>query len=148
MLLENDHKFANEKFENLLDVIQNDDIESLSLLFSPSGKNDDFNKFADELCNYFVGSVLSYEDWGGPYVEVDSEQGSVKKIMESSYDVITTEYNYRFAIRYIVRNDTKPENIGIESLYIINSKDDTLLEYAYLGDGEFRPGINIGVPNT
>ncbi len=148
MSLNNDQKVANNNFEQLLQSIQSKDKALLSSLFSSSGKNNCFSQSADELCNYFVGDVLSYNDWGGPYVQTDYEQGNVKEVMESTYDVKTTECDYRFAIRYIVRNNIYSESVGIESLYVIKREDDTLLKYAYWGDGKFTPGINIGIPNT
>lgn len=148
MLVDNDTKLANKKLEELLDAIQTKDMEALSTLFSVGGRNAQFDQHADELFNYFTGAVLSYDDWGGANVQVDYEDGRVRKIMELTYDVKTTECEYRFAIRYIARNDMNLRSVGIESLYVIKRQDDTLLEYAYWGDGEFTPGINIGVQNA
>lgn len=145
--IDKDRDYANTQLNMLLEAIENNDRDSVESLFS---KNTVLNtptleKSIDDLFEYFKGSVEACNDWGGPFADTTKEDGEVIQIMESSFDVKTTECDYRFAIKYVTQDTADADNIGIHSLYIIKLSDDTYKEYAYWGDGKYTPGINIGI---
>lgn len=150
VMTDNDQRIANEKFEEILEVIQSENKERLRTLFSKESLKEAkaFDASVNELFDYFNGKVKLYDDWGGPFVETIQEDDCILQMMESTYDVETTECEYRFAIRYIIRDTTNINNVGIQSLYIIKLEDDSNPQYAYWGDGKNTPGININIKNV
>lgn len=150
ILIDNDQKIANEKFEEILEAIKLENHEMLISLFAKETLDSvtGFNQTITELFDYYNGEVELYDDWGGPYVETSKESDEIIQIMVSTYDVKTTEGEYRFAVKYVHKDTTNIDNIGVQSLYIIKKEDDTHLEYAYWGDGKNTPGINIAIPNA
>ena len=150
IIMHDDRSIANEEFEKILQAVQIGDSDMLIELFSQKSIQNlkEFDKCVDELFEYFEGEVESYNDWGGPYVETIRENNQIFQLMESSYDVKTSECEYRFAVTYVVEDTNDSSNVGIQSIYVINSEYDTDLQYAYWGDGKNTPGINIGIPNA
>lgn len=148
-IFDNDRAVAAEKFEEILEAIEAKDKDMLTLLFSKNSLNEAqaFDESVDELFDYFDGKVDSYDDGAGPVVETSKDYDEVIQIMESSYEVKTTECEYLFAVRYIVEDTKNPNNVGVQSLYILNAADDEYPEYTYWGDGKDTPGINVAVPN-
>lgn len=144
----NDKKVANEVFEKVIEAIQNQDSTTLKSLFSDKALKEAQNvdESIDELFEYFQGEMLSYNDWGGPGVESgknDDGTGRYWKRLNSTYDVKTSQDEYRFAMEYISKDTADADNVGIRSLYVIKLEDDTDPQFAYRGDGKDTPGINI-----
>ena len=150
MIMDNDQKIANDKFEEIIEVIQSQNSDMLTALFSKESIDNEetFNNSVEKLFEYFTGTVESYDDWGACHVETTKEDDQILQIMESTYDVKTTECEYRFAVRYIAKDTVNSDNVGVQSLYVIRMQDDIYTEYAYWGDGKYTPGINIGIPNA
>ena len=148
IIKDNDHQKAQELIETVLKAIQNEDDKKLKSLFSRTTLNQlqSYEESVDELFNYFNGSVKSFDDGAGPFVETKKEDNLVFQLMESSFTVKTDVCEYRFAMQYITQGHT--ENIGITSLYVIRTTDDENLDYMYWGDGKFTPGIHVAVPNV
>ena len=146
----NDEKIAKLNFKEVVSAIQTQDKEMLTTLFSRTSIENASTFDADmtEIMSYFRGEVVSYNDWDCLYVEDSRENGRIFQAMESTYDIKTTEDEYRLAIRFVTKDTLCPDNVGIHSLYLIKRQEDTLLTYAYWGDGKFTPGINIGVSNA
>ena len=142
-----DHDRAQNQIENLLQAIQDKDTDLLKSLFATKTLNElqTFDESAGKLFDYFTGSVKSYDDGAGPFVETEKEDGFVFQLMESSFDVKTDLCEYRFAMQFITRGNA--DEIGIVSIYVIKAIDDVNLDYAYWGDGKFLPGIHIAIPN-
>lgn len=67
----NERETANERFEELVKAIQNQDSDSLKLLFSEKSLKESQNAEEDiqALLDYFQGEMLSYNDWGGLELE-------------------------------------------------------------------------------
>lgn len=149
-IIDNDSSIAQKEIEQILDAIQYKDESALSSLFSKNtlGNVNAFDESVVALFDYFEGTVESYDDGAGPFVETKNEDNHSFQLMESSFIVKTTKSEYRFAIQFITQDTATPDNIGIQSLYIIKIDDDVNLEYAYWGDGKFTPGISIGVQNA
>ncbi|MBQ8416110.1 MAG: DUF5104 domain-containing protein [Clostridia bacterium] len=144
----NDREIANEKFERLIDLIQEKDKEAVKKLFAPNVMVDGMHldESINALFEYYQGELVSYNDWGGPGTESSKEiDGSKKEIFYCSYDVITTEQTYRIAMKQVITDTQESENVGLWSFYIIRMGDDINSEYAYRGDGKYAPGVNIGI---
>ena len=107
---------------------------------------DDFNTIANDLFKFFQGDFVSYDDWGGA-VAGDGlrEDGKEWYTIQPTYDVKTTEQEYRIAFKEFTVNEFEPNKVGIWSLYIIKKSDDIDPNLAYRGDGKWTPGINIVV---
>ena len=73
----------------------------------------------------------------------DDGTGRYWTAVYSTYDVETTQDQYRFAMELILRDSADVANVGIRSLYVIRLEDDPEPQFAYRGDGEDTPGINI-----
>lgn len=144
---------ANAQMDKVLEAIKNKDKIAFKALFSPKAiaKTEDFDQSIIDLFDYFQGDFVSYNDWGGPATFRginDDGTGRNWKSIESSYDVETSKQRYRFAIQDFIQDTADTDNVGIHSLYIIKTEDDTDINFAYWGDGKDTPGIHIGVKNT
>lgn len=102
-----------------------------------------------KLCVYLIIIKAKFyrDDWGGPGVSDEIENGDRKKSMDLSCDVVTNVREYRFLFLDITVDDYNPDNVGIWSLYVIKKEDDTDPQMGYGGDGKYTPGINIGIKN-
>ena len=147
IIKDNDHQKALKQIETVLEAIQNKNDNKLKLLFSQSTLKhlQSYEESINELFVYFQGSVISFDDGAGPFVETMKEDNLVYQLMESSFIVKTDICEYRFAMQYITQGNA--EDVGITSLYIIKTTDDKNLNDVYWGDGKFTPGIHIAIPN-
>lgn len=145
LIMPSDQKKANNNFEKVLEAIEEENKDLLISLFAKETlkKVVSFDSTIDDLFDYFNGDVISYNDWGGPVVEITREDDQIIQTMDSTYDVTTTECVYRFSLRYISRDTTNTDNLGVHFLYITKLEDDTSPEHAYWGDGKDTLGINI-----
>ena len=150
-MFENDQRIAQEKIEQVLDAVEKKDSASLTALFSKYGIDnaESFEKSVEELFNYFEGTIETYEDAVVPFVEgmEEKKQKQEMRLMQSTCEIKTTKHIYHLAIRFYAINTYNPEQIGIESLYIIKADEDKLLSESYGSNVEFVPGIHIGIPN-
>ena len=147
---ENDQETANARMDKVLAVIKNKDVNALKAMFSKKviANTENLDQSIADLFDYFQGDFISYNDWGGPLAEETFDYGDKQKILCSSYDVVTSEQTYRFAIQDFTTDTADPDNVGIWSLYIIKMADDTDPQFGYWGDGKDTPGINIGIKNV
>lgn len=149
----NDREKANESFEKVISAIENQDNDALRSLFSTHVLRDtqDWDRSANELFSYFQGTLVSYDDWNGHEVSSginDDGSGRCWKTLHSTYDVKTTQDEYRFAIELVLVDTEDADNVGIRSLYVIKLADDTDPTFAYRGDGKNTPGIHINKKNV
>ena len=94
------------------------------------------------MLKFFQGEFISYDFRAGPATGGLIEHFKEQKYLETSYDVKTDETTYHIAIKEFIKDDFDPNNIGLYSLYIIDSKI-WEYSYAYWGGGKWIPGINI-----
>ena len=143
---QDDRAKANNSFERVLNAIQNKDVIALKSLFSNESLKyvDDFDALANDLFEFFQGDFVSYDDWGGA-VAGDGlrESGQEYYTIQPTYDVKTSEQEYRFTFKEFTVNEFEPNKVGIWSLYVIKKADDTEPKCAYRGDGKWTPGIII-----
>lgn len=149
---DSDQDTANANMEKVVKAIENKDKDGLRLMFSEKAIDQvlDINKSIDELIDYFKGTMISYNDWGGPMVEEcmnGDGTGRNWKYLYSSYDVETSEGIYRIYIQDNIE-DSENKSKGMWSLYIIKMEDDINTQLAYWGDTDENPGINIGIKNV
>lgn len=146
-LFMSDSQRIDTQFNQVLTALENGDREGLKMLFSPRSveQSQNFNKNMDLLFGYYAGGNATYEDDGPLVAEKSQDYGIERKVIEKSYDVTTDVDTYRFAIRFVVVDDTDADSVGIWSLYVIKRLDDTKPNMTYWGDGKNTPGINIGI---
>ena len=142
----NDKQIANERFETLIDAVQTHNSDAVKAMFSNSvlREVENIDDSIQELLDYFQGNLLSYKAWAGPDVSAKKDNGNYWKSYDCTYDFETTQDKYRLAMEIITVDTADTDNVGIQSLYIIRFEDDTRPNFAYWGDGEHTPGINIG----
>ena len=147
---DNDQEFAISLIDKVLETIQNKDSDSLKSLFSKNAisESKNFAQSVTDLFDFYEGDFISYNDWGGPEVFTEREDGQIIKQMNSTYDVETSKEKYRIAIQNVVDDTTNSDNVGIRSFYIIKAENDTDLQFAYRGDGEYTPGIHLNIKNS
>jgi len=114
---------------------------------------DDLDEKIVEMFNYFQGEFVSYDDWGEPAGGGgmnDDGTGRNWKYVQATYDVVTSKGLYLFSFQDITLDTANPNNVGIYKLYIIKDEEipDEEKGFAYLGDGNWTPGINIGKKNN
>ena len=148
-LFDSDNQIANARKEKVLEALQSKDESALKALFSKSAIADakNFDDGMKSLFDYYEGDFVSYNNWGGPGVEETREDGYRLKEFYSTYDVKTSERTYRFAMQDVTIDIANPNNVGIRSLYVIKMEDDTDPLFAYRGDGQYTPGINMNIKN-
>ena len=145
-LMKDDSSVANDKFSELIDAIQTQDVNALKSLFSKSAlkEAENLDESIRHLFDYFQGELVSYNNWGGPGVTAEMEYGDYQEVYDATYDFETAQDKYRLWMEIITVDTTDADKVGIRSLYIIRFEDDTRADFAYRGDGEHTPGINIG----
>ena len=145
-LMKDDSSVANNKFSELIDAIQTQDINTLKSLFSKNTlkEAENLDESIRHLFDYLQGELVSYNDWAGPGVTAKNDADGYWKQYYSTYDLETTQDKYRLAMEIITVDTADADNVGIRSLYIIRFEDDTDQNCAYRGDGAYTPGINIG----
>ena len=82
------------------------------------------------------------ESWAGPTVSESISDGEYQQEYQCTYDVITTEGVFRFAIGIVVEDSADKDNIGVYALYVIRGEN-TDMDFAYGGDGNWNPGIHF-----
>lgn len=143
---ENDDKLANQKMEEILNVIQAGNEEDLKALFS-ADISMNLNEGIEELRNYYKGNYQSFERVGGPNVSDSFSYGKSKKTIKTSYLVSTDVEQYCVYFRWCIEDDFDNQNIGVRSLYIIRSIDNPHFQkFVYWGDGSGSEGIYVGKP--
>lgn len=144
-LSKSEDDIIDEKVENLISLLENDDKEGLKGLFAESKIENisDFNNSLDELLDYYDG-VLTSKSHGGKGTDKDKNDNYQATWYNLSYKITTSTEDYRMAIYWCTEYSTNNKELGIWSLYIIKENDYLTPDYTYRGDGLWTPGINIG----
>ena len=142
---------ALERQKELLKVFQDKDKEAFRNMFSREAieQIENFDEKTDELFDYFVGDIVSYNE-DGPVGTADSfeRSGKKQKKLFQSFNVKTSVEEYRMAMYDCVMNTQEPDKIGIFSLYIVKESESPSYGFAYWGDGKETIGINIGITDN
>ncbi len=137
-------EIAGEMFSRIARACKDQDADALAQLFSPNALADteDFAADAQALFDLFDGNVAAIADWAGPMSEGSSQDGESWKMIQSSVDFQTWDQDLRLAMLICTQNTKAPENVGLQSLYLIRAEDSDL-EIAYWGGWEWLPGIHV-----
>lgn len=133
--------------EKVFAAIEAEDEEALKELFSENTvtADPDFDEKIHQLIEFIDGELVQYDDWGGPGEDAEYNAEHTWLSKQHLFDVVTTEQEYRFAIKEYTIDSANPDNVGIYSLYVIQTEDDSYIEYAYGGDGKWTSGIHFNL---
>lgn len=141
-----DNEISLESITALTSAIANKESLNVKNLFSV-GQISEIENFDNDiklLEQYFTGSVTNIKK-SALSAENGLDGDWKEKYISASYEVKTTDDDYRLALKLCAIDTKYKENIGIWSLYVIKESKITYPEYAYWGDGKDKPGINIEV---
>lgn len=142
---ENNEKIADNTFKELISAVQLKDASEIVNLFSNTTKSKiDLTLSAASLVDYVQGDIVSLSSAveAGVGADLKTENGKTKKEIQSSFCINTTEATYYIAIKECVKDEINHDNIGLLSMYIIESTN-WAEDYVYRGDGKWTLGINI-----
>ena len=136
----NDFSEADNRIEQILDLIQNEDKEGMKDIFSQQviDEVEDLETDIDYIVEFFHGDVSSWED-AGVSVGESKEQDNKNKQVRSFYNVETDKESYIVFILEITEDTKTPDNIGVYTLRIIRAEDEDT-QFTYWQDMAI-PGI-------
>lgn len=103
----------------------------------------DITQSAEEFINYIQGDVISYALIGIPSSHSKYNHGKVQMTLNGTFEIVTVDYTYYITFLICTRDDECKENIGIESMFVINSsnwRDNSIYGKGYKG---YTLGIHI-----
>ena len=142
-----DEEIMDESIEKLINAICSKDRSALKSLLSQKALNeadnlDDKITMSFDLLQGEIVSCASGNDLGmsGYY-----EDGKGKKVLQSTFNVETTDGKYHIAILQTIRNDWNPDEVGIYAIWIVETPEfcETVSDW-WMKDGEWVPGVAIG----
>lgn len=138
---------AKNRFEELLNALDKDDLSAARSLFSLSEaqQQEGFDGALNHLFSYYEGT--QEERIRKTVYTTVKEDGKKARFYDSSWDVLTSKDVYRFATRWCVESGKGDASLGIRSLSILRFFDDANCKSLYWGDGLWEPGIHIAIPN-
>ena len=146
---DNDEKIADKTFNKIITTIESNNESIMVNMFSNTVKSEiDLSHSVLMFYDFIHGDIVSFSSASEAGVGADyqTERGKTRKEIQSAYCISTTENTYYIAIKECVKDEIDDNNIGIVSIYIIESntwKED----YIYRGDGKWLSGINIVDPS-
>jgi len=149
---DNDEKIADKTFNEIITAISLQDDSKIVDMFSNSIKSEDnsvdnLSQSALKFFEFIHGDIVAFSSASEAGVGTDYriESGKKRKEIQSAFCINTTENTYYIAIKECIKDEFDDNNIGIMSIYIIESNNWTE-NYVYRGDGKWIPGINIVSP--
>jgi hypothetical protein len=147
MIVDDSHKIADTRLEQILDAISNKEKDTMKTMFSKQvlSEASDFDENLETLFNYVQGDIKSWKSTGAytfPEEKNADGTGNHKKEAEATYTFTTTEQGYHVAVYEYVIDTANKDNVGVYSFCIISDKDYKDSEFIYWGNAE--AGINIG----
>lgn len=123
-----DCQMAQNRLEQLLDGIQNQDREKIINTFSENAikESENMDESLDYLFDYFQGTVQSY-DWGdntiGPISDGLIEHGKRMVELKSWFEVTTDKERYIFFLLDYPKDEFDAKNIGLYSLRVVKTSE-------------------------
>ena len=142
---DNDEKIADKTFEKIINAIKSNNNSKMVDMFSHSVKSEvDLSQSVSMFYDFIQGDIVSFSSASeaGVGADYETESGKKRKEIQSAFCIITTENTYYITVKECVKDEIDDNNIGIVSIYIIESKN-WKEDYVYRGDGKWIPGINI-----
>ena len=146
---DSNEKKADKTFNEMITAIRSNDDSKMVNLFSKAVKNEvDLSQSVSGLYDFIHGDIVSFSSASESGVGADyqTKSGKQRKEIQSSFCISTTENTYYVAVKECVKDEIDVNNIGIVSVYIIES-DNWKENYVYRGDGKWLPGIHIVDPS-
>lgn len=116
-----DEEIANEKLNQIIGYIENNDEEGLESMFSKRAldESDDFSENAELLFDFFEGDSVSWEKSSGPHVSKVANYGEIVKEVSSYYFVETDKESYFFLINDFPEDDVNADNEGLYMVLVV-----------------------------
>lgn len=136
---------VDETFNEIINAIKENDGAKIVDMFSNTVKSKvDLSNQAMRFVEYIQGDIISFSsaEESGIAADYATENGKTRKEITADLSINTSITTYYVAIKECVKDDFDDNNIGVTSLYIIDSNNWTQ-DYAYRGDGNWSQGINI-----
>ena len=136
---------VDETFNEIINAVKANDDAKIVDIFSNTVKSKvDLSNQAIRLVEYIQGDIISFSsaEEAGIVADGATENGKTRKEINADLSINTSITTYYIAIKECVKDDFDDNNIGVTSLYIIDSNNWTH-DYAYRGDGNWTQGINI-----
>lgn len=132
--------------EVIVHAVNDNDAEALAYLFSYNvlTEKSDLLDTSKDFIEFVGGEIITYSEPADNGISSyeEFEYGKMRKEIQYSVTVETTAGKFHIAILECVTDDFDEENVGVTSIYIINSEN-WQNDYVYRGDGNWTPGINI-----
>ena len=146
-LTQSNKDIAEITLNRITSAINSNDASKIVDIFSNSIQSEnDLEQSAYKLIEFVQGDIIS-ASFVDEVAIGDSQwiKGwKRRKDIQPTFSVSTSENNiYYIAIKECVRDDFDSNNVGITSLYIIDTKQMQDVCCVYRGDGEWKPGINF-----
>ncbi len=118
--------------EALLKSVEEHDFEGISALLAPivSEENSDLSDQFDALCEFYQGTLVSYEAFGSNVSE-SMEADKHIKLRRTAFAIDTTEKHYRIAMVEYLEHREEPEKEGVIAIYIGEETRFSLEGHAY-----------------
>ena len=142
-LFNTDADQADEVFQAFISAVQAQDAHSLKAMFSDYAidASENMDTQIDQLFALYTGEMTSFDRYGpGSH----SEQNGDKYLKEiyASYNIYTSEADYRMAIKFCTIDSADSDNIGIQSIYIVQRTGRNAVS-PYWGSNDWNLGINV-----
>lgn len=124
---------ADQTLEQLIHAVEARDAAAVKSMFAPAviDDTDSMDQQVSALLDFCTGGMTGYERYG-PSTHM-SRCGTVRtKYLQASFDLTTTEGDYRIALRICVTDSENPKNVGITSMHIIR-RENSDPSHAYWG---------------
>lgn len=146
-----DEKLVDERFQNIIDVLKNNDAEGIKALFSKAAiaESVDFEANADKLFTFISGNIESWERLNGLTVIDSVETEKRQKEIKSGYYVYTEDETYYFFLLDYPVNTIDPSYAGLYTLLVVKAEDEMKVydgdeKILYDGIRELSlPGIHV-----
>lgn len=139
-----DKNYGQERkmLERIMESLERED-ESMENLFSANTINSckSLGEQITLLNQFFCGEIDSVTNKGVISHE-STDHGTVTEIIQASYDISTTSDVYRIAFQFCLADTINPDNVGLQSLYIIKAEDSDK-DFSYWGGHKWEAGIFI-----
>jgi len=145
ILGDTDEKIADKTFDKIISAIRSNNDSKMIAMFSNSVKSKvDLSQSVLMFFDFIHGDIVSvsFASEAGVGADYKSESGKKRKEIQSAFCISTTKNTYYIAVKECVKDEIDDNNIGIVSIYIIESNN-WKEDYVYRGDGKWIPGINI-----
>ena len=147
--MQSERAMARDSFEKIIHALEAHDNVALKSLFSEKSlqEAENMNAAIQDLFESYAGNLLTYEDGAGPSVYFSNNadgRGFKFRELRSIIHVETSENKYHFAFKEVVLDTEFQNNVGIYSLYIVETDNlnEPIDAWLNLEDG-WMPGIHF-----